>query len=66
MVTYHNMCFMCICVHAVAVCRHSVFENGSLKITQLDLPDAGKYQCFACNSVGEEYLAVTLLVNSEC
>ena len=45
--------------------RHTVFANGSLAITNVDLPDAGKYQCFAINDAGEDYLSLTLKVNSQ-
>lgn len=44
--------------------RHTHFPNGSLSVINLDLPDAGKYQCFARNPAGETYLAFTLRVNS--
>ena len=50
----------------IFLCRHNVFTNGSLEIVNLDLPDAGKYQCFATNDAGEAYIAVTLQINSEC
>ncbi|XP_076440901.1 protein sidekick-like isoform X2 [Babylonia areolata] len=45
--------------------RYTVFPNGSMLITDLDLPDSGRYQCFATNIAGEDYFAITLKVNSE-
>ncbi|XP_070184420.1 protein sidekick-2-like [Littorina saxatilis] len=51
-------------VSTLSTGRHTEYSNGSLEITGLDLPDAGKYQCFATNDAGEKYIAVTLNVNS--
>ncbi|PVD38929.1 hypothetical protein C0Q70_01554 [Pomacea canaliculata] len=44
--------------------RYTLYPNGTLEIRNLDLPDAGKYQCFARNPAGETYKAVWLKVNS--
>ncbi|KAL8567567.1 hypothetical protein ACOMHN_054381 [Nucella lapillus] len=51
-------------VSTISSGRHTVFSNGSLQIASLDLPDAGRYQCFATNSAGEDYFSITLQVNS--
>lgn len=45
--------------------RYTLYPNGTLEIRNLDLPDAGKYQCFARNPAGETYKAVWLKVNSK-
>ncbi|KAK7506394.1 hypothetical protein BaRGS_00002506 [Batillaria attramentaria] len=44
--------------------RHTIQPNGTLEIRNLDLPDAGKYQCFARNAAGEAYQSVWLKVSS--
>ncbi|XP_050390832.2 protein sidekick isoform X1 [Patella vulgata] len=51
-------------VETLTTGRHFGFANGTLKIVNVDLPDAGIYQCFARNDVGEDSGSMWLQVNS--
>ncbi|ESO89015.1 hypothetical protein LOTGIDRAFT_106770, partial [Lottia gigantea] len=51
-------------VETLSSTRHKGYSNGTLVIENVDLPDAGIYQCFARNVVGESSDAIWLKINS--
>lgn len=44
--------------------RFQNFDNGTLYIASIDLPDSGVYQCVAVNIAGESTTATQVIVNS--